>query len=216
MTTAKDANKHIIKQEAMATYLTKLKYLTYLEPFLGKTNCVADAAKAVDVPANKMLYHVRKMLKLNILKLEHTKDRRGRRVDFYRSCADELFIPVEATPLSNLEDYFKEASTALLEEQVEASAKALKQANGKLGFWIHYDAPSNATIFRLTKEETFANSSQNADTLGTLPTVMSLGRIKLKPKKAERVKELLAELHSLEEDEEGDYYFYRFAFTPLA
>lgn len=212
-TTTLRPDTSVIAEEDAAAYLTKLKHLTYLEPFLGKANCVADAAKIADVPANQLLYHVNKMRKLGILTVDHKDVRRGRELPFYRVRTDELFVPLEKTPLSNLEAYLHEVSTAMLDMQNQSLANVLKKEQINLGFWISYDEENQSTNVRLTSKQSFVDMN-TGKLLSDLPSLMGLARIKLGRANAERARQLLAEIHNLTEDDDGEYYLYRFAFTP--
>ena len=204
---------HIDRSE-QADFLTKLKHLTFLHPYLGQARSVSEAAELAQVKLNQMHYFTKKMLELGLIEIVNTEKQRGRTIHYYRSVAAELFVPLGSAPFINIADYFKEVATSLLDEQVNYQLISLKRMQDvHMGFWIFFDEAINSVMFRLTSEEIVHES---AKTELKLPFVMSSGRIRLSKEKAELARHYLKQIQQLTEDTEGDYYLYRFVMTPEA
>jgi hypothetical protein len=160
-----------------------------------------------------MYYNVRKMQQMGLLKIVKTEKRSGQDVHYYRSIADQLFIPLEHTKLVSVKDFFLEAATALVEEQALFQARAVTKSDNHLGFWISYEPQVGSVDYRLASKKQVFSEPQSKNRISGLPIAMSLGRIRLNKSSAEAIIKQILEMISTQEDPEGDFYFFRFAFT---
>ncbi len=202
---------HINRLE-QADFLTKLKHLTFLHPYLDKARSVSEAAELAEVKLNQMHYFTKKMLELGLIEIKETQKQKGRTIHFYQTVATELFVPLINTPFMNIEDYFKEVATSLLDEQVKHQLHSLnRMKNIQMGFWIFFDSTIQSVMFRLTSEDIVHKTAKKEL---ELPFVMASGRIRLSKEKADQARYHLKQIQQLSEDNDGDYYLYRFVLTP--
>ncbi len=94
---------HIITKQEQADILISPKTLRQLEPFLGRSLTITQAAKELGEKPNTVLSRVRRFVKLGLLEVSQEIKRKGRNVKHYRTTADTFFIPYEATSAESLE-----------------------------------------------------------------------------------------------------------------
>ena len=205
-----------VSDEKVADYLTKVDNLVYLQPFLGQQRSAKEASEIASVDIKKMHYQIGKMRKLGILRQTDLRNRAGSPIKFYQAVASEWFVGIHITPFDNLETFLKTASTAFLDEQAYSQARTLKfhDRTDNFGFWINQEDHREDLSFRWAKEEDFKNNLVRNVMQEEFPIVLSISRRKLSKKQATKIKNLLAEIYSTPEDENGSYYIFRAAFTP--
>lgn len=71
--------------------------LRYLDPFIRREYSLTEAARKLSVSPSAMLYQVKKLLRLGLLKVARTEPRRGRAIKYYRATSERFFVPFEAT-----------------------------------------------------------------------------------------------------------------------
>jgi hypothetical protein len=215
-----ERNILIVGDEKMAGFLTKLDHLTYIQAFLGQENSVKAAAQQASVKPNQMLYYVRKMHSVGLLRVVRTSNRRGKEIRYYRAIADEFFVPMQYTPFENLEAFFHSASTLMLDQQVYSQAQAIMNntVHENYGFWMGYAPGTKDLHFRLSRKADIGlETNKRVPTvpqLAILPVAMSCRRIRLSREKAEWLRQQLHALHSLPEETDGQYYVVRLALAP--
>jgi hypothetical protein len=213
-------NVLIVNDMKMAGFLTKLDHLTYIQAFLGQENSVKVAAELAEVKPSQMLYFVRVMHSLGILRINRTVKRRGRSIHYYQAVADEFYVPVQHTPFENLEDFFRAGSMVMLDQQVHSQAMVVMNntLQESYGFWMGYAPGTEDLQFRLSRKADVGLESDrqthNLPQLASLPMAFSCRRIRLSKEKAERMRQLVMDLHSESEEAEGEYYFLRLVMTP--
>jgi hypothetical protein len=215
-----ERNVLIVSNKKMAAFLTKLDHLTYLQAFLGQENSIKVAAQVAAVKPSQMLYFVKVMHSLGIVRINRTVRRRGRSIHYYRAVADEFFVPVQHTPFENLENFYRSASTLMLDEQVHSQATVVvnNATRESYGFWMGYAPGTEDLQFRLSRKADVGlgpgGEVPNLPLLSSLPMAFSVRRIRLSKKTAERMRKQVIELHSVPEEAEGEYYFLRVVMTP--
>ena len=215
-----ERNILIVNDDKMAGFLTKLDHLTYIQAFLGQENSVKNAAEQASVKPNQMLYYVRKMHSVGLLRITRTSNKRGKEIRYYRCIADEFFVPMQYTPFENLEAFFRAASNLMLDKQVYSQAQAVMNntVHENYGFWMGYTPGTEDLHFRLARKADVGLASNgqvaNVPKLASLPVAMSCRRIRLSREKAEWLRQQVMELHSLPEETEGEYYILRLALAP--
>ena len=71
--------------------------LRYLEPFIRREYSLSEAAKKLSVSPSAMLYQVKKLVRLGLLRVTRTEPRKGRATKYYRATSERFFVPFEAT-----------------------------------------------------------------------------------------------------------------------
>lgn len=207
-----------INSKEAAAQLTKLKQLTFIQPFLGQEATISEAASQVSVQEHQMQYFVNKMLKLGLMTVLRQEKRSGKPLKFYRCVADSFFIPLDHAPHVNLRSYFSELASVMLEEQITYQAKATlkKHEEERFGFWISQDAEANSVRFQLMPLSRIeSQDSSLAPSLAEAPSFIGVGRIKLTKETAQKLRDSLKQFNEIPEESEGEYYFYRVALTPV-
>lgn len=74
----------------------------FLYPFLGREATVGAAAAELGVPLLTMFRWTRRLEALGLVSAGRRAKRRGKPLVYYRSVADELFVPPERLPLERL------------------------------------------------------------------------------------------------------------------
>lgn len=88
-----------------AAFLLDGDLLVLLKPFIKGACTVGDAAEQLGMKPTDLYYRVKRMLELGLLRVSHEESRRGRPLKYYRSSADEFFIPFCITSLEGVEDF---------------------------------------------------------------------------------------------------------------
>lgn len=207
-----------IKTKESAAYLSKLKNLNFLQPFLESECTITQAAEKTKVKEHQMQYFVTKMLKFKLIEVSKEEKRSGKPLKYYRCVADSFFIPLDYAPYTDLTSYFSELANVMLEEQINYQAKAMlkKHEHERFGFWINHDVEAKSVRFQLIPSSRLAGQETAlAPSLSESPSFIAVGRIKLSHETAQRLRESLKVFNEIPEEEEGEYYFYRVAMTPV-
>jgi hypothetical protein len=151
-----------------AAFLTNPATQIWLAPFLNNALSVSDAALRLRRDANQTLYRVRQMVKLGLLVVDRVEPRRGRSVKWYRSSAEEFFVPFTATPFEDLE-----AHRAAIDEPMQRrfhrnlARRMLESSNAQAwGTWIVNREGRMTSLTRQRQNLTF-----DAAQLGVLRSV---------------------------------------------
>lgn len=88
-----------IEREEIASLLADPTVLRFLAPFVGRESSASEAARALDVSLNRLLYWLKRFEKLKLVQLVSSDER----VKRYRSVADVFFVPFKATKLETAE-----------------------------------------------------------------------------------------------------------------
>lgn len=118
-----------------ADTLTDPSKLRYLEPFVGRERTVAVVARELKVSPHRMLYQVRRLLRLSLIEVVREERRAGRAVRHYRAVADGFFAPFALTAAEvpeRLAQRLSDDSRRTLELQV---GRAWMAAGGERGGW---------------------------------------------------------------------------------
>ncbi len=71
--------------------------LRFLEPFIKREYSLSEAARKLSTSPSAMLYQVKKLLRLELLRVTRTEHRKGRAIKYYRATSERFFVPFEAT-----------------------------------------------------------------------------------------------------------------------
>ena len=125
---ARDVALHVTDERA-AAFLLDANHRRFLDPFLGRECTVAQAARDLTEDVNVVLYRVRRMVAIGLLRVVRIQQRRGRAVKVYTSVAERLFVPYAATPALNLLDALRRDRAATEELFVSALARVMQGAH---------------------------------------------------------------------------------------
>lgn len=137
--TSAGETRMVVRDPAAARWLLKPSSLRQLEPFLGVTRSVSEAAALRGERANTVLKRVQRLQQLGLLHCVETVPRAGRSLRRYRASADVFFVPFEATGADSLESALAERDAyweRLLRRNV---VRARMEAMGTWGTRIYRD-----------------------------------------------------------------------------
>ncbi|MGL4608863.1 MAG: hypothetical protein ACRCYY_04130 [Trueperaceae bacterium] len=129
----------VITDKSAADVLTNPQTLRQLEPFLGRSLTVTEAAKETGEKANTVLSRVRRFVKLGLLEVAEDIKRKGRSIKKYRTTADVFFVPYEATSAETLEVAMAERDAYWEELLRKSVVKARVEDVGSWGTRIYRD-----------------------------------------------------------------------------
>ncbi len=208
----------VVLDEKQAAFLTSTENLVYLEPFMGRSCSVSEAAAQANVKAQQMFYRVTQMGQLGLVEQVAEEKRHGKKVKLFRASSEAYFVPLVISPLQNLAAFFQSVSTVMLEEQCLFQAKTLLRNKADCDYGFRIEKIGSDVNFNLTPLDVEAKPSNNRSRehawAPELPMVMGFGRFRISQKKAEALRQLLRQLDEVEEDEVGEYYIYRIALAP--
>jgi hypothetical protein len=130
----------VVRDPTAAAWLLGPARLRQLEPFLGVTSSVREAADRTFEKPNTVLRRVERLLKLGLIEVVEVVPRAGRAIRRYRTTADVFFVPFEATGADSLESALAERDAErerLLRRNV---VRARREALGSWGTRIYRDA----------------------------------------------------------------------------
>jgi len=116
---------HRVTDPRQAAFLADPTRKPYFAPFLARDQTVTAAAGEAGCAPNSMLYRVRTMTALGLLRVVGTRPRAGRAVKVYRSTHDAYFVPFEATPYATLQERVEVQSQPLFAALSRAYAAVL-------------------------------------------------------------------------------------------
>lgn len=82
----------------MARALADPEVRRVLAPFMKRERTIKEAASELGLSLNAMLYRVRRLEKLSLLRVTHEEARKGRAIRHYQAVAKGFFIPYTASP----------------------------------------------------------------------------------------------------------------------
>ncbi len=93
---------HRVDDQATARLLLDRSISRYLVPFLDREMSVGAAAADLDTTIGVLLPRVRRLARAGLLVVTREEPRKGRAIKYYRSVADEFFVPVGVLDPSDL------------------------------------------------------------------------------------------------------------------
>lgn len=127
--------------------------LRYLSPFVGHTRLASDAARELGVPLTTLLYQIRKLQRVGLLRVERVERRGGSPLKYYRAVADTLFVPFEATTAETLEALLKGWEEPWLSMFHSGYANALGEAGANWGVRVWRDDAGEVRVAPATSLE---------------------------------------------------------------
>lgn len=123
-----------VTTRAAAEALADPKTQRFMEPFMARERSVGQAAKVLGLPTNSLLYRVKKLTALGLLRVVREQARAGRPVKFYRASADSFFVPLALTRAETLEALFLKLDDPMQELFYRNAVRSLTHAPTNLGF----------------------------------------------------------------------------------
>lgn len=93
---------HRVSDPDQAAVLADPVRSRFLRPFLGCARSVSQAADQVGCSPNAMLYRVRRMVELGLIRVVSMRSRPGRPIQIYRSVHDGYFVPMDVMRYDDL------------------------------------------------------------------------------------------------------------------
>jgi hypothetical protein len=140
------ARTDVVRDEARARLLLDPRTRRQLEPFLGVTASVSEAARRQGAKPNTVLKRVRRFLEAGLLEVAETRPRRGRPIRRYRAVAEVFFVPFEAGAAADLEQALAEREGWLERLLRRSVVRARREALGVWGTRIYRDARGRVQV----------------------------------------------------------------------
>ena len=130
MQQAKASRAHCVVTDPKAVrWLTDIERARFLKPFFRCAVTVGEAAAELCADPNWTYKQVKCLEKLGLLELSRTEAKRGRPLRYYRTAADEFFVPREAV---SFEDFLYQLGYQLEQTLAHNLSETFKNAQGEL------------------------------------------------------------------------------------
>lgn len=116
---------HRVMDADQAAVIADPKRAWFLQPFLGRENTVVRAAAELGCEPSAMLYRVRRMHSLGILRVVREERRAGRPVKVYRSVHEGYFVPTEVMRYDDLRHRVATQGRVLVEDLIDSYVAVL-------------------------------------------------------------------------------------------
>lgn len=188
--------------------------LRFLSPFIGHARRAAEVALELGVPLTTLLYRVRKMEALGLLRVVGVQRRAGSPLRYYRAVADTLFVPFEATTAETLQVLLRRWEEPWLSMFHRAYARALEDARPNWGVRVWRDDTGEVRVTPASSPTEPFNPAAPA-----LPAVLDelLPDLRLNHEDAKTLQQDLVDLIGRYSGRGGSKpYFLRLLLTPLS
>jgi hypothetical protein len=188
----------------------------FLEPFFGREQNLRDAAAELGLSVKALYPKVKRLETLGLVQVTRSEPRAGKAVKYYRSTADDFFVPAHVLPvevgLTKGEMYWQQRMrrsilAAWLKQPGEASELGLRvvlTSRGRMQFIV---APDPDKVKEKPQRDSFASE---------LPIVYQWRTVRLSKTQAQRLQSTLEHLlESYTLQREGETYIVRLAMAPL-
>jgi hypothetical protein len=125
---------------------------TFLYPFIGKERTASDVAREYGWTLGKTLYQIKRLVKLELLRVTRLEPRDGSSLKYYRATADAFYVPFEATNQASLEDLLNRWSLSLQPLFVRSFVHALSAHGPHWGVRISRDPTGRLNIMPAAEE----------------------------------------------------------------
>lgn len=134
----REVNRVEVKDPEQARLLSEPESFRFFGPFLAQDCTVSQAAKELNCNIDTMLYRVKTLMRVGLLKVVKTQSRRGRSVKVYRSGAEAYFLPFGVTAYQDIEAQWRQEFKRSNDIVIKALANVLRQL-GREGKHIYRD-----------------------------------------------------------------------------
>ncbi|WP_157463707.1 ArsR/SmtB family transcription factor [Deinococcus pimensis] len=189
----------------------------YFYPFLNHERTVAEVARELGETSNAVLYRVRRMCDLGLLRVARTLPRRGRAVKVYTSVAERVFVPYARTPLADLGEALRRSRLQHEEVLISGLLAVMRgeQADADWGLLLYREGETVYAYDALEGRAPWNPTGPREPAL--LDYAFTVNALPFERAKALQrdLLEVLAKYFSGEEATSGSPYAVRIALTPL-
>lgn len=125
----------ITSREAADT-LTDPAKRRYLEPFIRRERTLTQAARDLGLAPTTLLYQVRRLQRLGLLRVVRREPRRGRASPVYRASAERFFVPFESTSAATIEELLFDFEVVTLKSIIRGFTRALSRRAERWGLGL--------------------------------------------------------------------------------
>lgn len=171
-----------VTDPAQARILTDPDRVRFLLPFLGRERTIGQAAAALGVTGNALLYRVRRMVEAGLLQVVAERPRAGRAIKVYRSIHDGYRVPMSAMHYDDLRHRVDTHGRRMIADLAAAYTAAL------------LDAPHHDRVITRNRDgEVWTTDLLPTTIRGGRPVVMTDAIVPLDRRQAELVARRLRE-----------------------
>jgi hypothetical protein len=134
-----------VADAAVARGLTSGGLSEFLQPFVYRDASVAEAARALEQPIQRVHYRVQRLVEFGLLQVTAVEERAGRPVKRYRASANAYRIPARLVP-EQLFPLTEAEHSAFMQRALEASLPALVH-DGEIRITFSPDGSVNVDRF---------------------------------------------------------------------
>lgn len=157
-----------------ATLLSDPDWVPWIEPFLGRTRSITEAAEELGRPLDAVRYRVRRLHEVGVLEVVGQRKRSGRPIRLYRTVADGFVVPFEATPFVDLEERVLAGMTAQARSFARSAAQLLREGGAEAR--RIYRAPDGTVHQEAAADDAMLAAAAERDPLESLSLEVSLPR----------------------------------------
>jgi DNA-binding transcriptional regulator GbsR (MarR family) len=196
--TPKTPNELIITDPKVAAFLMDPSSSEHLAPFMLGEKTLAQAAEALGISKSRMSYWVKKLLKLNLIKIVRIEKQGKHHVSIYIANAEVFMVALDTIITDPNKDIFESAP---FERTLKSSVIHFKHQSLK-GRYIRYAKENENTVLELSPQQ--AKKSELID---------HWGRIKLTKVQAnmfyEEMNKLFSQIMKEAEHDKGKKYLFK-------
>lgn len=205
--------QHLVEDQRAADTLIDPLKRRYLEPFMDQTLTLQQAADKLGIPANSMLYQVKRLLSLGLLKVVRIEARSGRPSKLYRASAESFFVPFRNTSAETFEALLFSIETVSLRMMIKYQVQARQERVQEWGIKL---TPAEKGGVRITLAPAPGETVEAS--FDDLPARIISLPVKLEPEQARVVRqkfEEFLELLGASESPEGKDFLFQLAYAPV-
>lgn len=150
-----------------AALLSDASAVRHLEPFMGRTLGVAEAARHAGVSTEGMMYRVKQFVRTGLLIQEGVQQRRGRPIRLY-AASGAIRVPFHLTPFDDLRAPLEYQGRAFDELRVQKPARSQRFIENR--GWLLYRCDETGAVHSETglNEPSARSTRIGSDFVGTL------------------------------------------------
>lgn len=166
----------------------------YLQPFIGHECSAGEAARALDVRLDTMLYQIKRLMHLQLLRHSRTV-RRGRLVKLYRAVADGFVLPFSALPVASLFDLFEQQDAPNRRALGRGLVQTMSGGEGGWHLRVYWNAPERCVKWDAVPDSDPDWEQEDLLTADEPAAWLTTQRLWLSPAQAKAVQRELAALY---------------------
>mgnify|MGYP001770959269 CR=1 FL=1 len=121
--TQPDSSSQVVSNVAAARTVIWREERRFLEPFVGRERATSKAAAELGVDVESMVYRVRRLVALGLLRHTRSEARKGRAIKYYRA-AGRIVVPFTVMPYEDVEALFLEIDLPIRREAFRGLVQA--------------------------------------------------------------------------------------------